>query len=73
MITSDNRRTGHIAMCSYTVQFLQVKINHSARRHENLWVRGSLNLLLLHLDAVSDEGYGSRLAVLTFKNRASYI
>ena len=55
MVTSDKRRIGHIDMCGYTVQFLQVKIKQSPRRHENLWERGSVALLVRHLDAGWDE------------------
>jgi hypothetical protein len=55
VITSDKRRTGHIDMCGYTMQILQVKINLSLFPHENLWERGSLALLVLHLDAGWDE------------------
>jgi hypothetical protein len=58
MITSDKRRVGHIQdMCGYTMQILQVKINLSLFHHENLWERGSIALLVLHLDSgwMSDE------------------
>jgi hypothetical protein len=51
IISSDKRRIGHIDIYGYTMQFLQVKINQSLRRHENLWERESIALLLLHLDA----------------------
>lgn len=55
MITSDKRRIGPIDMCGYTVQFLEVKINLPPRRLENLWERGSIAVLFLHLDAGWDE------------------
>jgi hypothetical protein len=55
MITSDKRRVGHIDVCGYAVQFLQVKINLSPWRHGNLWEKGNIALLVLHLDAGWDE------------------